>query len=1331
MTVPGRFGTALTSCLRSGDVETSYEELEVLSSSVTRVLLRHQAEKGLICLYAERSLPMVVMILGIAGTGSGYVPIDIAAPESRVQYVLQDCGNPLVLTVNIHRLLFTGRPCLLYENIVDENSSPRLEEPMPSVSSSDVLYAMYTSGTTGHPKAVMVEHWGLVNRVDFLQATFPMRPGQGTLQKAFYGFGVSEWEIFWPLLTGRMLRLADPHPAAVKDAEYLLFYKDVTHFFCVPSQLDALIDFGFRNTTIQYVFSAGEALQMKQCRDCKQILPNATVVNLYGPTEADMTYFVFNSLIDQTSLVVPAGFPILNSRVFLNEEGEICFAGRGVSRGYLNRPELTAELFSVAKSGERIYRTGDRGRFDDQGCLHFLGRADRQVKVRGVRIELGQIEAGLRAAGAQRAVADVFGSSSSASLVAWVTPQDAAASIKKNAARILPANEVPSRVIGVDKMPLTSNGKVDRKLLKAQHQPRAELSRRNGASTAQFDKSTLEGIIMQAWVDVLGRGLDAGSTIDSTFESLGATSLLVGRAVSLLRKNDIVVSMTDLFVYDTARKLAERVRSLNHRVVDERSRSKSSSRWHGRSSTRPFALACNAATFVLTSFVDFDAGLPAAFEFGVAVFLYSRYSFLAAWISATILNFVLVFATTLFAAWLKKLLRVAPGDYPIFGSHYLRWHTATSCYQHVYAANRDLFADTPVMSAFFRFFGARIQANCELDCFLHDPEVVSIGAGTKISRDAVVSGHALTRDGLLRLVPVSIGDYSLVHQRAFVVAGTKLNSESEVGAMATTDGLDRIGRPPAGSVGLTPRRRKVLGWSQRASRCVFGIPSVGLIRQLPNGLALVLLSQVLYGGKSPADDNDWWSLRSASVRDVVAFCWLYSLLTSQIFFWLVVVLKHTFLSARRCGQRGLSRWILSRLVGSEQFEQAVGPWINTEVLSWLYRCLGARIGKRVQMDAFYALDHELVSVGDNVVFGHGVSLETSAEVEEDEDDEKAGLLKSNAKRPSTMRQTLEIASDAEVLDHCHLELGSRVDKSALLGSTTLVPRNYVVEEGSTSMGNVDQAPVVLRTQRSAARKKTELEAIARLRHESTLAWTAFNCWNAIASLVLEPLVIAVWVVSATLASKAAGDDIGRALLVFPFVEFLVMVLHCCLVCSIKWILIGTYRSGDHAFYGPYHYKWVVALLLTRSLKPLLDTKLRGTPLMSLVYRAFGAKVGNNCCIMSSSVEYDLIEFGDHCAVGFHVTLQPHTVEHMVIKLGKFRVTGKNTALRHLSAVMPDTEIEGGGQLLENSLLPKGCVVADGSTWAGLPAKEVVFDRLPSTPYSPSSRRGVGDEVVVV
>ncbi|WP_241775299.1 amino acid adenylation domain-containing protein, partial [Pseudomonas corrugata] len=274
-----------------------------------------------------------------------------------------------------------------------------------SVAASDLAYVLYTSGSTGQPKGVMNEHGALMNRLYWMQDAFPIGPNDRVLQKTPYSFDVSVWEFFWPLITGATLVVA--RPDGHRDPAYLsqlIQQEQVTTLHFVPSMLRAFVEEPslVDCRSLRQVFASGEALPVDLVRRFMGQHP-AALVNLYGPTEAAIDVSVWRCSVDD--VIVPIGKPIANLRLYILDEslqplpigsiGELYIGGVGVARGYLKRPDLTEERFLASPfiDGDRLYRTGDRCRFLADGNIEYLGRLDHQVKLRGQRIELGEIDA--------------------------------------------------------------------------------------------------------------------------------------------------------------------------------------------------------------------------------------------------------------------------------------------------------------------------------------------------------------------------------------------------------------------------------------------------------------------------------------------------------------------------------------------------------------------------------------------------------------------------------------------------------------------------------------------------------------------------------------------------------------------------------------------------------------------------------------------------------------------------------------------------------------------------------------------------------------------------
>ncbi|HYG08782.1 MAG TPA: amino acid adenylation domain-containing protein, partial [Pyrinomonadaceae bacterium] len=395
--------------------QLTYAELNARANQLARHLHSlHVGVESCVAILMHRSLEMVVSLLAVLKAGAAYLPIDPELPDQRIAFMLSDAGAHLILTqeqfaatlVGYHLpVVVADAEGAVWESYATENvSSPVVAE--------NACYIIYTSGSTGLPKAVVNLHRSLVNRLLWMQRAYLLREADCVLQKTPFTFDVSVWEFFWPLLAGARLVVAAP--GGHRDAAYLVRVireQEVTTLHFVPSMLEVFLrEAGVEECrSVRRVICSGEALSYSlQERFFARM--GAELENLYGPTEAaiDVTYWSCER--GGGLREVPIGRPIANTRVYVLDEGqrpvavgvvgELYLGGEGLARGYLNRPDTTAERFIPdpfsTERGARIYRTGDRARYLADGNLVYVGRADNQVKLRGMRIELGEIEEALR-----------------------------------------------------------------------------------------------------------------------------------------------------------------------------------------------------------------------------------------------------------------------------------------------------------------------------------------------------------------------------------------------------------------------------------------------------------------------------------------------------------------------------------------------------------------------------------------------------------------------------------------------------------------------------------------------------------------------------------------------------------------------------------------------------------------------------------------------------------------------------------------------------------------------------------------------------------------------
>jgi len=569
------------------DQALSYAELDERANRLAwRLQELGVGPEALVGVCAERSIEMVVGLLAVLKAGGAYVPLDPDHPRERLAYVLDEARVP-VLLVQSHladRLPASGAVTVTLDAGPAELAAWPAERPRAEVRPEGLVYVIYTSGSTGKPKGAMNTHRAVVNRLAWMQSAYRLGLEDAVLQKTPFGFDVSVWEFFWPLATGARLVMA--LPGGHQDPEYLasaIERHQITTLHFVPSMLSAFLEATRleRCREVRQVIASGEALAADLAARFFARLPWAELHNLYGPTAAAIDVTAWTCARDPGLHAVPIGRPIDNLRIYLLDAaltpipvgvtGELYIGGIGLARGYVRRPDLTAERFlpdpGTAEAGARMYRTGDLARFLADGAVEYLGRVDYQVKIRGLRIELGEIEAALGAhPGLREAVvlarADTRGD---LRLVAYAVPGEGAApttaELAQHLSRSLPAYMVPSSFVLLPAFPLNPNGKVDRRAL-----PEPSVLGLPGTNAYAMPRTPVEELLCAIWADVLGLSRVG---IHDNFFALGGHSLLVPRVLSRLRQAfGIEVPSRALFERPTVSGLAESLERAKRRHAD-------------------------------------------------------------------------------------------------------------------------------------------------------------------------------------------------------------------------------------------------------------------------------------------------------------------------------------------------------------------------------------------------------------------------------------------------------------------------------------------------------------------------------------------------------------------------------------------------------------------------------------------------------------------------------------------------------------------------------------------------------------------------------------------
>jgi amino acid adenylation domain-containing protein len=554
-------------------IRMTYEEMNRRANQIAHnLIVAGIGPESLVGVCLERSEKLILVFLGILKAGAAYIPLDPSYPPNRIEKILQDSGMDLLISQkSLKQILPDFNRTLFLENWWPQTDAEKTSNPPQNINPAQVAYVIYTSGSTGKPKGVLISHQAIANHMLWMKSRFPLKSQDIVLQRTPYSFDASVWEFYAPLISGAGLLIAEE--GGNKDTSYLarmIADQKVSVLQVVPTLLRALLDerlFG-ACTSLRRVYCGGEVLTPELVSRFYKTM-DAELYNLYGPTETTIDATCHECKVDVGKERVPLGRPIANTRVYVLDPemnqvpagvyGELWIGGAGLARGYLNNPALTARCFCPdifsGEPGSRLYRTGDRVRFRADGDLEYIERIDHQVKLRGYRIELKEIESVIREFsgvrdvlvlpqtdknGYDRLTAYIVIEPSSARDHAWWSEN-----VSDHLRLQLPDYMVPADYFVLDEIPLKTNGKVDRAML-----PKLEIP--TDTEVYSNPETETEVTLEDIWCDVLH--VKRVSVNDHFFNQLGGNSMLATQLLARIRERfDISISLQYIFRFPTIR----------------------------------------------------------------------------------------------------------------------------------------------------------------------------------------------------------------------------------------------------------------------------------------------------------------------------------------------------------------------------------------------------------------------------------------------------------------------------------------------------------------------------------------------------------------------------------------------------------------------------------------------------------------------------------------------------------------------------------------------------------------------------------------------------------
>ena len=1274
--------------------DVSYLELEWRANRIARRLAAlGVGRESVVAILLPRGPNAYAAILGVLKAGAAYVPLDPCFPPERVDWILGDCAAAALLTnaeLAAHAPAYRGAIVRLDADAA-AISAESPERPECLAGPRDPCYVIYTSGTTGRPKGVIVEHRSAAHLVVQEGREFRVAPWDRVWQGFSLSFDAAVEEVWLAFRAGAALVPATAEATrAGPDLPRLLEEARVTVLSCVPTLLSTAEG---EARTVRLLIFGGEACPPGLVE--RWARPGRRVVNTYGPTEATVIA-TFADLLPGRAVTLGRPLPgysvhLLDERlrpVRRGEVGEICIGGVGVARGYVNLPGPTRERFvpdpfsPPGAEEPRLYRTGDRGRLDPAGNLEFHGRGDAQVKVRGYRVELAEIEEALRRCpGVSAAACALRHDGGVQCLVAWAVPRGNArldeSALRARLRQRLPGYMVPAVIESIGALPRLPSGKIDREALPA---PRAR-----GAAPRQpaaGPRTPTEARLRDAWESVF-RVAGVGRE-DHFFLDLGGHSLLAARLVSELRREPAFrrVSVADVYAHPTVAALAEFLDA--HRpspsAASPQPPAPDSDRVLRREARRHFACgavqggglwavygvrALRWATPYLVFFLLWTGGteiLPAAIAAA----------------AAGVLAFPALVLLAVAAKWIL-LGRVRPGHYPLWGWQYRRWWLVQGLVTALHL--RDL-GGTPLLPFVLRLFGVRVGGDVHIRTDqIAAFDLVSIGDGATVDEHASLLGDEVDR-GRLVIAPVSVGRDGFVGTRSVLSPGSSMEDGARLEDLSM---LPAGARVPAGETWAGSPARRAPGPAVRpaprpAHRPVRRAATAALYTVLVGFLPLLLVLPFIPG---------------------VALLTQIGLLERPLLFLAATPLAGASFVLLLAGTVVALKWLLVGRVRPGTYPVHGGFYLRNWVVDWLlsasldhmgqihatlhvlpwYRALGARLGRFVELSTASSTTPDLLRVDEGGTVADEVTL-GAARLE-------GGWM---TVAPTRIGRRAFLGNSAVV--SCGTEIGD----GSLVGVLSVPPsRAEAALPGAAWLGS---PPIRLpRREPSAAFPETRTYCPPR---RLRLARGSFELLR-----VCLPPAALVFVASVTVTAflqihGAVGLPI--AILTLPFSYAAACMAVALAVVALKWLLMGRYRPFVRPLWTPFVWRLeLVNALYEFLLSPLALDPLQGTPFLPWYLRLLGTRIGRRVYLHTTGfLEWDLVEIGDRAALNDGCVVQTHLFEDRVLKASGLRI-GSCSTVGAWSVVLYDSVLEDGSRLDALSLAMKGERLPAGTRWTGVPA----------------------------
>lgn len=1262
----------------------TYEELELK----TNVLARYLRKKGVgvgsfVGIYFNRSEFPIIATVAILKAGACYIPLDPAYPKERIEHIVDDCGISVILTEQaLLNSVPETIPCevlpldLLDGELSCENSQ-RITLEESGLTESDLCYIIYTSGSTGAPKGILTEHRNVVFFTNSFRKICKLTYADRVYQGFSMGFDGSIEEIWQCFSSGATLVTStDASAKLASEAAHIIREKEVTFFSTVPTFL-SLIDGEL--PSVRLLILSGEPCRTELVE--KWATENRCMLNVYGPTETTVNTTSERCIRGKE---ITIGKPLDGYEVYIlnekleevtkGETGELYIGGAGLARGYHKQEKLTEELFiqSPFHRDKRLYKTGDKVSYNEHGELLFHGRIDNQVKVRGYRIELSEIESVLldfdMVQSAAVVVVEKAGMKHLSAFATAVSKEIDCDALLDFCSDRLPSYMIPSFFSKLETMPTTASGKVNRKALPEVMQPFIKKSREIVTPNSK-DEELLYGL----WQDIFH--VDVLSTKDNFFTDLGGYSLLAAELVSQLRANHgIDLPIRLLYDNPTIFKLAPQLEEHRKNKRGEEQHSSSKEVYEEQSGLSRFLVQTMQGCSLALLWGIRAVPLVILFHFWYP-FITGATDAVKEAIVATALLTLLWWPTVLTFSILSKWIligRYRERSIPLWSWTYFRFWLSSKLQGLV---GLRYLCGTPVLSLYYRLMGAKIGRGVILDTdAVGAYDLISIGDDSSVSSESQILAYTV-KDGMVHFAPISIGKECFVGIHSTLAPGAIMEDGAILGDLSLLE-EKAVAKAHCSYQGAP------------AIECSFELPQVeetpqraGFFMGVLHFIAALCISLCTWGSNIPSllllywgwGTHNWYIFSGAIIGSVPLSILSYCLV--------VPVLKWCIMAKTKPGSYSvnslwyLRKWMVDLLMrSSRSYMHAI--YTTIYLAPWL-RLMGAKIGKMAEISTVSQVTPDLIHIEDESFFADGSMI--------------GGR---HFYRGFIRCAENHIKQRSFVGNNAILPMGATLSDNCLLGVLSYPPEQVVPKDSEWLGSPSFQLPHRVKVEGFSDEEVfCPTPKLFVQRYVIDGMRILLPGYISLISLTLFYLLLT--------ALYGALPLLGTVLLL-PLLSLGSVLLTLIQVIGCKWAVMKKIKPEVKPLWCTYIWWNELVNGVHETVGAPIVASMGGTPYIHWYFRLLGSKIGKGVYMDTTLFsEFDMVHIGDYCALNQGVVVQNHLFEDRIFK-SSYAILQDEVSMGNMAIILYDAEVGARSTIAPLSLVMKGEKIPAESSWSGIP-----------------------------